>query len=254
MNKPILLPVLSALGLCAAGAAMAAPYYWVDNAGRPVTDGSGHCIHALYHGATSASCGGAAPTPAPAAKPAPAPVVAVVIDTDGDGVPDDRDNCPGTAAGSKVDSRGCTIVADSDGDGVTDDKDLCADTPRGAPVNATGCSEKLVVQDLRFANNSAELAAESKTQLSGIVAKIKNNPAIAGITISGHTDDRGAASYNQQLSEQRAQAVRQYFIEQGVAGAIIRATGQGESQPIADNASADGRAQNRRVEIDFQME
>lgn len=251
MNKSIL--IAASLGLSIFGSAMAETFTWVDSSGKPVTDGSGHCVKAIYHGASSALCGGTAPATQPAATPAPAPVVTKVIDSDGDGVPDADDKCPGTPVGSLVDARGCTVVADSDGDGVTDDKDLCSDTPRGVSVNATGCTQKLVVQDLRFSNNSAEMTADSKARLAGVVAKIKNNPAIKGMTVSGHTDDRGAASYNQRLSEQRAQAVRNYFIEQGVDEDIIRATGQGESQPIADNASADGRAQNRRVEIDFQM-
>lgn len=251
MNKTIL--IAATVGLSMLGSATADTYTWVDSSGKPVTDGSGHCVRALYHGANSALCGGTAPATQATVAPTPAPVPTPASDSDGDGVPDARDSCPGTAPGSRVDAQGCTVVADSDGDGVTDDKDLCAGTPRGVSVNATGCTEKLVVQDLRFANNSAELSAESKSRLASVISKIKNNPAIVSMTISGHTDDRGAASYNQHLSELRAQAVRNYFIEQGIDGGKIRSNGFGESQPVADNNSAEGRAQNRRVEIDFQM-
>jgi len=177
-----------------------------------------------------------------------------VSDSDGDGIPDARDRCPGTPQGAAVDSRGCVLVSDSDGDGIPDNRDLCANTPRGARVNASGCVDKLVVQNLVFASNTAELQPQSKAQLSAVVEKIKGNPAIRGMTITGHTDDRGAAAYNQYLSEQRAQAVRSYFIEQGIDGNMIRAVGKGESDPVANNATAAGRAQNRRVEIDFQMQ
>jgi OOP family OmpA-OmpF porin len=145
-------------------------------------------------------------------------------------------------------------VSDSDGDGIPDNRDLCAKTPRGARVNASGCVDKLVVQNLVFATNKAELQDESKAQLSEVVEKIKGNPAIRGMTITGHTDDRGAAAYNQHLSEQRAQAVRNHFIERGIDGNMVRAFGKGESEPVADNGTAAGRAQNRRVEIDFRMQ
>jgi OOP family OmpA-OmpF porin len=233
--------------LVATTTALATPSYWMDSNGNVVRDGSGNCVHAI-HGPDFPECRGETPMP----KPAPAPMP--VSDSDGDGIPDARDRCPGTPQGAAVDNRGCVLVSDSDGDGIPDNRDLCANTPRGARVNASGCVDKLVVQNLVFASNTAELQPQSKTQLSSVVEKIKGNPAIRGMTITGHTDDRGAAAYNQYLSEQRAQAVRNYFIEQGIDGGMIRAVGKGESEPVADNATAAGRAQNRRVEIDFQMQ
>jgi len=250
MNMHSLLKLLLA-GLFALGSAgaIAAGGYWVDSNGNVVRDGSGDCVHALY-GRDFPECRGE--TMMMTEKPAPAPLP--VSDRDGDGVPDSRDRCPGTPRGATVDASGCVPISDSDGDGVADNRDLCANTPRGAAVNASGCVDKLVVQNLVFASNTADLQPESRTQLSEIVAKIKGNPAIQGMTITGYTDSMGAASYNQYLSEQRAQAVRSYFIEQGIDGNMIRAVGKGESNPIADNATAAGRAQNRRVEIDFQMQ
>lgn len=230
------------------GSAVAAGY-WVDSSDNVVRDGSGDCVHAL-NGRDFPECRGE--TMVPMEKPAPKPMP--VSDRDGDGVPDSRDRCPGTPRGASVDSRGCVMISDSDGDGIPDNQDLCANTPRGATVNASGCVDKLVVQNLVFASNTADLQPESRAQLSEIVAKIKGNPAIQGMTITGYTDSMGAADYNQYLSEQRAQAVRSYFIEQGIDGNMIHAVGKGETNPIADNATAAGRAQNRRVEIDFQMQ
>jgi len=69
------------------------------------------------------------------------------------------------------------------------------------------------------------------------------------LTIEGHTDSQGSSSYNQGLSQQRADAVRSYLISRGYPGDLIQAQGIGEDRPVADNASAEGRANNRRVEI-----
>jgi OOP family OmpA-OmpF porin len=220
--------------------------YWVGSDGNPVHDSFGNCVNAL-NGPDFPECRGEKPMP----MPEPAPEAA--SDSDGDGIPDAQDRCPGTQQGARVDSSGCMMVSDSDGDGVADNRDLCSNTLRGARVNASGCVDKLVVQNLMFATNTATLEPQSKAQLAGLVAKIKGNPAIRGMTITGYTDDRGAAAYNQSLSERRAEAVRSYFIEQGIDGNMVRAVGKGEANPIADNATAAGRAQNRRVEIDFQM-
>lgn len=244
--KRRLLPAicLSTLFALSLGPAQAKPGYWVGSDGNPVHDSFGNCVNAL-NGPDFPECRGEKP------MPEPAPVAA--SDSDGDGIPDSRDRCPGTQQGARVDSNGCVVVSDSDGDGVADNRDLCSNTPRGARVNASGCVDKLVVQNLMFATNTATLESQSKARLAELVAKIKGNPAIRGMTITGYTDDRGAAAYNQSLSERRAEAVRSYFIEQGIDATMVRAVGKGEANPIADNATAAGRAQNRRVEIDFQM-
>lgn len=267
---------LCCLAFTAPATVLAADSYWIDSDGHVVRDGSGDCVHAI-NGTAFPECGSTATAPAepepvadsdgdgipdnrdrcpgtPRGSTVDSRGCVVVSDSDGDGVPDSRDRCPGTPAGSRVDASGCIVVSDSDGDGIPDDRDLCANTPAGATVNASGCVDKLVVEDLQFATNTADLQPESRARLSELAGKIKGNPAIRGMTITGHTDSLGAAAYNQQLSEQRAQAVRNYFIEEGIAADKMRAVGMGESEPVADNATAAGRAQNRRVEIDFNME
>jgi OOP family OmpA-OmpF porin len=134
-------------------------------------------------------------------------------------------------------------VLDSDGDGVPDSRDKCPNTPKGVRVNADGCWElkgvffdidKAVIKDPRV--------------LDEAVAIMKANPKLTG-EVHGHTDSTGSAAHNQRLSERRANAVRDYFIKQGISGDRIRAKGFGETMPVASNDTAEGRALNRRVEL-----
>lgn len=165
------------------------------------------------------------------------------LDSDGDGVVDTRDKCPGTSAGTKVDASGCE--ADSDEDGVLDGRDRCAETPKGDKVDAVGCSLTLRLEVL-FETNSAELRPESSEELDRAAALLRDVPSITGV-IEGHTDSNGSAEHNQRLSQRRALAVRDYLIAQGIDGSRLSARGLGESEPVADNSTAEGRAQNRRV-------
>jgi OOP family OmpA-OmpF porin len=179
--------------------------------------------------------------PEPAAvvpPPPPAPA-----DSDGDGVTDDKDRCPGTAAGAAVDETGCEL--DTDGDGVVDRLDKCPNTPKGVKVDANGCGLTLTLE-VQFDNNSATLRPESETYLDQVAAKLAELATVTGV-IEGHTDSNGSAEYNQDLSERRAKSVREYLVSKGVAGSRLTAQGFGETQPLADNTTAEGRAQNRRV-------
>jgi outer membrane protein OmpA-like peptidoglycan-associated protein len=99
-----------------------------------------------------------------------------------------------------------------------------------------------------FASNSARLRPEIDSVLNAI-AQVLEEYRDTRIIISGHTDDAGEAVYNQQLAEWRGRAVSRFFTESGVAVARIVIIGYGESQPIADNATVEGRAANRRIEI-----
>jgi OOP family OmpA-OmpF porin len=149
---------------------------------------------------------------APAApKAAAAPVAAGVVDSDGDGVPDSRDKCPGT--------------------------------PKGVKVNAQGCWE---LQGVYF--DTDQTVIKNPKVLDEAVVILKANPKITG-EVRGFTDSTASAEYNQKLSEGRAKAVRDYFIKQGIAAERIRAKGFGESNPVASNDTAAGRALNRRVEL-----
>ena len=140
--------------------------------------------------------------------------------------------------------------ADSDRDGVTDDVDACPGTPAGARVNAKGCEEQLVLQGVTFELNSATLTPNSLLTLNSVAEILKKRPNFK-VEVRGHTDSAGSDGYNMDLSQRRAEAVMNYLAEQGVAASKLSATGYGETQPVSSNDTADGRAQNRRVALEF---
>ena len=107
---------------------------------------------------------------------------------------------------------------------------------------------KVVLHNLFFATNKTQILPESEPALHELAAFMENHPSIS-IRITGHTDDIGSERDNQILSEGRANAVRDELIKRGVAPDRIEANGKGESEPIADNATEEGRAKNRRVEF-----
>jgi len=173
------------------------------------------------------------------------------LDSDGDGVVDSRDACAGTPAGAEVDARGCEL--DSDGDGVVDSRDACAGTPAGSEVDARGCAIDTTIETTidgdAFAVDSAELPADLRAQLDRLVDRLNATRGQEQLNIVGHTDSTGAADYNRRLSERRANAVADYLGSRGIDRSVMTAEGRGESDPVASNATAQGRAENRRVVI-----
>ena len=103
--------------------------------------------------------------------------------------------------------------------------------------------------DATFGNNSAALTDEGKSALDTLVSKLSGVEPVK-IMLTGHADSRGADAYNQKLSERRAKSVADYIIAKGIPASIVSWSGAGESQPIASNNTAQGRAANRRVEIE----
>jgi OOP family OmpA-OmpF porin len=186
------------------------------------------------------------------------------VDSDRDGVNDNADLCPGTPAGTPVDLNGCAATAsfDSDGDGVPDDADTCAGTDAGASVDMSGCviagaeappagprTTKVVLSNVRFANNSADLTAEAKAMLDQAAVGLSGDSEIV-VEVAGHTDNEGSSNYNLMLSLLRAENVRQYLIGKGVSRYRLFVEGYGETKPVAPNSTPEGRAQNRRVDLD----
>jgi OOP family OmpA-OmpF porin len=174
-------------------------------------------------------------------------------DADMDGVPDNIDVCPKTAPGTKVDERGCMIMEkDSDGDGVLDSADQCPNTPAGALIDMNGCQKELekevsVELKINFANDSDVITAQYNAELQR-VADFMRQYAGTQVQIEGHTDSVGRAAYNQALSERRAQSVAKALTERfGIDASRISSVGYGETRPVADNDTADGRLANRRV-------
>lgn len=168
------------------------------------------------------------------------------LDSDGDGVVDGSDACPGTPAGTAVDARGCPL--DSDGDGVLDGSDACPNTPAGTRVDIRGCEIKqdARLEGVQFRHDSAELTPGSETVLDDVAASLSNYPDLR-VELAGYTDSSGADDYNFNLSQRRADSVRAYLISKGVDAANLVARGYGEADPVANNGTADGRAENRRV-------
>jgi len=144
-----------------------------------------------------------------------APVAAAPLDSDGDGVADDRDRCPGTPAGVKVDANGCEIVS---------------------------------LKNVYFGFDSAALLATAKRTLDDAAAALLRNPDLQ-VEIAGYADASGPESYNMKLSERRAEAVRSYLEQAGVDAQRMTARGYGESHPGASDTTANGLAENRRVEL-----
>ena len=173
--------------------------------------------------------------------------VVAPTDGDGDGVADSADECPTTAEGVAVDSKGCAL--DGDNDGVADYKDQCPHSVAGAVVNDLGCVKPLVLDGVNFHTDSAELTEAAKAILTPIAMAHHTHHNDVDLLISGHTDSQGSAAYNQLLSQKRAQAVVAFMVEHGCDAARLTAVGYGESQAVADNATKEGRAKNRRVEL-----
>jgi OOP family OmpA-OmpF porin len=170
------------------------------------------------------------------------------LDSDGDGVPDSIDKCPNTPRGVKVNADGCPL--DSDGDGVPDSIDKCPNTLPGAKVDSTGCVVPQVIElrNVYFEYNKSRLTPESQTVLDRVADSLNSEPNVR-VLLAGHTCDIGTDSYNQGLSEARANSVRQYLISKGVSGERMTSRGFGESEPAVPNTSEANRERNRRTEM-----
>jgi len=143
---------------------------------------------------------------------------------------------------------------DTDQDGVTNNNDLCSNTDQAFKVDDTGCpvmlTEKVsIVVDIKFPFNSANLPKDSLPEVKKVADFIAQFDETV-LTVTGHSDDRGPAEYNKHLSQQRADAVRFSLINSfGLQEARVSALGYGEEKPVADNATQEGRAINRRVVV-----
>jgi len=169
-------------------------------------------------------------------------------DSDNDGVKNSADSCPDTVPNAGVDARGCEL--DDDNDSIKNSADSCPDTAQGAKIDNRGCELKEIIalKGVTFANNSAVLTGNSTAVLDDAAATLRRNADLK-IEVAGYTDNRGSATYNVNLSQKRAETVRDYLVTQGVSADMLNAKGYGPENPLADNASADGRAANRRVEL-----
>jgi OOP family OmpA-OmpF porin len=156
----------------------------------------------------------AEPAPMPAAPVPPPPTPKGPVDSDKDGVTDDRDKCPGTPEGARVDERGCWVV------------------------------------DIQFDFDKSVVKPKYDPVLKQIADILKKHPEVKSVRVDGHTDSTGTEKYNQKLSERRAKAVKDHLIKKGgISASRLKSKGYGESQPIAPNTTKEGQAKNRRVEL-----
>ena len=186
------------------------------------------------------------------------------VDSDKDGVPDYLDKCPDTPLGVRVDKDGCPL--DSDKDGVPDYLDKCPDTPLGVKVDNDGCPppppppppipapQPVIIEkgrqtlNVEFDFDKSTIKKGYYNDIDSLVKVMKEYPDL-NVVIEGHTDSVGNDAYNKKLSQQRAESVKKYMVENGGIDANrLKAQGFGESKPIASNKTKEGRQQNRRVE------
>ncbi|GAB6142071.1 OmpA family protein [Methylosoma difficile] len=153
-----------------------------------------------------------APTPAPIAKA----VDCSTLDEDADGVNNCADKCPGTMSGSKVDFDGCPV--------------------------------SLELKGVNFKVNSAQLTPGAMAILDRVATSLMGYPEKNEIEVHGHTSSEGSTAHNMKLSQKRSQSVADYLKMRGVTNRLV-AKGYGESTPVADNSTEEGRSMNRRVEL-----
>lgn len=180
-------------------------------------------------------------------------------DNDLDGLADGADKCPNDPEDldGYEDDDGCPDL-DNDKDTVPDLKDQCPNEigsttsePLGCPTSrlvvVTDCEVK-ITQQIHFETNKDKIRPESFPVLDAVVQVLDKNPKIT-LEVQGHTDNKGAALYNKDLSNRRAHSVMKYLIAHGVTASRLTAQGYGMERPIVDNGSEANRALNRRVQF-----
>jgi len=182
-------------------------------------------------------------------------------DNDRDGIPDSLDKCikdPEDFDGFE-DKDGCPDL-DNDKDGVLDLKDKCPDEAEifNSFEDMDGCPDSVkkepdmpkqqLLRGVNFKSGSAEMTFDSYQAIEPLIAQLKKYPEVT-IEIRGHSDSMGNYAKNMEISQQRADSGRRYLISKGIDSNRVSAAGFGSASPIADNRTAAGRAQNRRIEV-----
>jgi OOP family OmpA-OmpF porin len=176
-------------------------------------------------------------------------------DGDKDGIPDSRDRCPKDWGDTPS---GCPL-RDADQDGILDSTDECDDEPESynGYKDEDGCPDEQpeelkqfsgVIRGIRFATGKAVIRADSYRTLDGAAKVLQQYPEVR-LEIIGHTDSTGSRDINVDLSQRRAEAVRQYLVGKGIAESRLEIRGAGPDEPMGDNKTKAGRAQNRRIEF-----
>ncbi len=183
-------------------------------------------------------------------------------DRDGDGIVDELDACPDEKGVETADPKtnGCPPPKDSDGDGIVDPEDACPDLagPPNEDPKKHGCPKAKVVgkkieilERVEFDTNKATIRPESDGVLQAVLEVLTKYPNIKKVRVEGHTDNRGGAGYNLNLSRRRAAAVVKWLTDKGVDVARLTSQGVGQTKPTDSNDTAEGRQNNRRVEFNI---
>jgi outer membrane protein OmpA-like peptidoglycan-associated protein len=195
-----------------------------------------------------------------------------VPDTDHDGIDDEHDSCPTVAGLARY--HGCPIP-DRDGDGVNDEEDQCPDS--AGPASNHGCplppppviaapsppapvirkedsvAINYIAHNVLFNSGSDQFQDSTSRALDELANRLAARPEWH-LTIEGHTDASGSPGHNLQLSQKRANAIRDYLLKKGIAANRLTAIGYGQTRPVADNRTPAGKAANRRVELRLSIE
>lgn len=182
------------------------------------------------------------------------------FDNDGDGIPDQQDRCPNTAEDRDgiEDADGCPDT-DNDGDAIPDSMDKCPDQKEtfNGFRDTDGCPDvkpreikmgRTILGNVRFPQGSGVWLPDSRQEMDALAQSLEAFPEVE-IQFHGHTDSYGSRGSNQLLSEKMARLAMDYLIRKGISGQRLSAIGFGEDKPVAPNNTAEGREQNRRIEI-----
>lgn len=180
-----------------------------------------------------------------------------IRDRDRDGILDDVDACPDLPGVANPDPKknGCP---DTDGDTIIDPEDACPtaagppnEDPKkhGCPVARVEEGQIRILEQIKFKFDSAEILGESNYILDAVSKILGDHPEITRISIEGHTDNVGSASYNKSLSQRRAASVMSWLVAHGIDAARLSSAGFGMELPLEDNGTEEGRRVNRRVEF-----
>ncbi len=177
-------------------------------------------------------------------------------DVDSDGVLDRDDDCVNQAGDAK--NKGCPWP-DKDNDGVPDDKDNCPEEVgtqenNGCPIVPSKFTEFIESDknNILFTVSSSQLDSDAKFTLNS-VKTLLDFYTKTSITIEGYASTDGSTAYNQKLSEERAMEIKNYLVSNNIAPERLSIIGYGESRPIANNSTPDGRAKNRRAQIKINL-
>ncbi len=170
-------------------------------------------------------------------------------DKDHDGIEDGKDRCADTPIGVDVDVDGCAF--DRDQDGIKDYEDECPSSMPYAKVKANGCAD-FVSFNLYYAPRVNEITPKSMSILDKAVGFLKEHPEYK-VKIIGHTDNVGDDDYNLKLSKERAEDVLKLFNRKGISFNRLEAIGKGEAEPMESNDTDEGRALNRRIEVELYL-